>query len=146
MSNDESTCTMENMGTIYVDGLRRSARINPVLELYNLSFAKAVKEYGFAANNAVMNEIKQMVDKGVFEIMQYCMVPRGVNVLNSHMFLKLKSNGILKVRLVAGGNTMDRTIYGKDVRSSPTVHMENLLLQIGYAASYEPLCVHRKVS
>ena len=29
---------------------------------------------------------------------------------------------------------MDRSVYGKDVRSSPTVHLENLLLQIGYAA------------
>ena len=60
VSNDESTRTMENMGTIYVDGLRRLARINPILKFYNLSFAKAVKEYGIAANNAVMNEIKQM--------------------------------------------------------------------------------------
>ena len=51
---------------------------------------KAVKEYGIASNNTVMNEIKQMVDKVMFEHMQYNMVPKGVNVLNSHMFLKVE--------------------------------------------------------
>ena len=29
------------MGTIYIDGLRRSARVNPILECYNISFKKA---------------------------------------------------------------------------------------------------------
>ena len=32
---------------------------------------------------------------------------------------------------------MDRTIYGKDARSSPTVHLENLLMHIGYAATHD---------
>ena len=54
------------------------------------------------------------------------------NVLRSHKLLKQNSNGIINTRLVAGGNGMDRNIYGKEVRSSPTVHVENMLIQIGY--------------
>ena len=53
------------------------------------------------------------------------------------MFIKMKSNGNLKARLVAGGNDMNRAIYGKDARSSATVHLENLLIQIGYAATHD---------
>ena len=30
---------------------------------------------------------------------------------------------------------MDCNVYGKSVRSSPTVHMENLFLLLGYVAS-----------
>lgn len=133
-SNDHVDNNEQEMGTIYIDGLRRSARVNPILECYNISFKKACQEYGVIARNAVMDEVRQMIDKGVFEIMESDTIPKGVDILNSHIFLKLKSNGILKARLVAGGNTMDRSVYGKDVRSSPTVHLENLLLQIGYAA------------
>ena len=47
----------------------------------------------------------------------------------------MKNNGILKARLVAGGDAMDRNIYDKLVRSSPTVHMENLFLLLGYVVS-----------
>ena len=46
------------------------------------------------------------------------------------MFIKLKSNGTLKTRLVAGGNDMDKAIYVKETRSSPTVHLENLSMQL----------------
>ena len=62
-------------------------------------------------------------------------IPSNTEVLRSHMFLKMKNNGILKARLVAGGDAMDRNIYDKSVRSSPTVHMENLFLLLGYVAS-----------
>ena len=34
---------------------------------------------------------------------------------------------------------MDRAIYGKDARSSPTLYLENLLIQIGYAAAHDML-------
>ena len=63
--------TIDKLGTIYVGGLRRLARINYVLEVYNLPCAKSVMEYGIAANTAVMTEVKQMTDKGVFKIMSY---------------------------------------------------------------------------
>ena len=87
VSNDEST-HIDNMGTISVDGLRRSVRIIPVLKVYNMSFSK---EYGIAANTA-MTEATQMIDKGIFEIMTYNVVPRGTAILNSHKFLKLPNH------------------------------------------------------
>ena len=53
-----------------------------------------------------------MIDKGVVEYVKT--IPKGAELLRSHMFIKMKSNGTLKARLVAGGNDMDRAIYGKD--------------------------------
>ena len=61
-----------------------------------------------------------MIDKGIFEYVET--IPRGPEVLRSHMFIKMKTNGTLKAKLVAGGNDTDWAIYGKDARSSPTVH------------------------
>ena len=66
-------------------------------------------------------------------------IPPGVDILRSHMFLKMMSNGILKARLVAGGDSLDRNVSflpdDKSARSSPTIHMENLFLILGYTAS-----------
>ena len=133
--NDNNLSNIDNLGTIYVDGMRRSSRLEKNHSVNNLSVRKATKEYGNDAEIAVAKEIQQMLDKGVFEYVDK--VPKGAEVLRSHMFIKMKSNGTLKARLVAGGNDMDRAIYGKDARSSPTVHLENLLMQIGYAATHD---------
>ena len=66
-----------------------------------------------------------MTTKGVFEFTSDGSLPDNRKVFKSHMFLKQKSNGIIKARLVAEGDGMDRNIYGKEVRSSPTVHVED---------------------
>ena len=109
---DNNESNMNNVdhgpfGTIEIDGERRSARLNKSYISFNLSVRHAKNVYGILAEEAIAKEINQMIDKGVFEFVDS--VPGGVNVLNSHMFLKLKSNGILKARLVAGGNNMDKT-------------------------------------
>ena len=101
--------------------------------MYSLSYKTAKKTFGEQADQTVIKEVKQMITKGVYEFTKGDVsLPDNTNVLRSHMFLKQKSNGIIKARLVAGGNGMDRNIYGKEVRSSPTVHVENMLIQIGY--------------
>ena len=41
------------MDTVYVDGLRRSARINAVLEVYNLSYQTAKETFGEQADQEV---------------------------------------------------------------------------------------------
>ena len=64
-NDDTIDGVIDKMGTIYIDGLRRSAMVSPVLEVYNISFKKACEEYGEAAQNAVKNEVKQMIDKYV---------------------------------------------------------------------------------
>ena len=64
---------------------------------------------------AVTKEIQQMIEKGVFECIEK--IPKGAEVLRSHMFIKMKSNGTLKARLVAAGNELDRTIYRKDAEA-----------------------------
>ena len=83
----------------------------------------------FGEQSDVSKRIQKMTDKGVFEYIK--VIPRGAEVLRSHMFIKMKSNGTFKAMLVAGGNDMDRAIYGNDARSSP----KNLFMQIGYAVT-----------
>ncbi len=45
-----------------------------------------------------------MITKGVFEFINDVALPEDTTVLRSHMFLKRKSNGIVKAMLVAGGD------------------------------------------
>ena len=87
------------------------------------------KLYGEMAYESINKELDQMQKKGVFEFVES--VPPVTDVLRSQMFLNMKSNGLIKARLVAGGDSMNKSIYGKDVRSPPTVHVENLFSILG---------------
>ena len=49
-----------NMGTVYVDVLRRSARINAV---YNLSYKTVKETFSEQADQAVIKEVTQMITK-----------------------------------------------------------------------------------
>ena len=82
------------LGIIYVHGQRRSVRINAVAEVYNPSFKLAKKEFSDLADDAVTNDVRQMITKGVFKIMKY-----GTDKRSEVMFQK-KSNGTVKARLV----------------------------------------------
>ena len=41
------------------------------------------------------------------------------------MFLKMKTNGVVKARLVAVGDGKDKSVYDKSVRSLTTIHLQN---------------------
>ena len=79
-----------------------------------------------ASSESIMKELKQLVDKGVWEVVDkdHLSQKQLKSVITSSMFLKEKFNGDgtfdkLKARLVAGGDGQDRSLY--DNLSSPTV-------------------------
>ena len=112
--------------------------LEEAFRVLNLSIAKATREYGSDSTmNAVLGEIKQLVEQKVWEYLpanEY-----GGNVLPSSLFLKAKfdSDGTfekLKARLVAHGNhqILD-DIFGSQ-GSSPTINIAIVNLLVAMAA------------
>ena len=112
--------------------------LEEAFRVLNLSIAKATSEYGSDSTmNAVLGEIKQLVEQKVWEYLpanEY-----GGNVLPSSLFLKAKfdSDGTfekLKARLVAHGNhqILD-DIFGSQ-GSSPTINIAIVNLLVALAA------------
>ena len=66
------------LGTVYLDGKRRSSRLSHVHGVFNLTIRRAIIDYGDTANNAIVKEIDQMAKKGVFEYIGD--IPPGVEV------------------------------------------------------------------
>jgi hypothetical protein len=134
---------LTNLGSIVVNGVRRTMRIPENRRQVMLNYA-----YGVTINRALHTglpgapeaigaELRQMLDKQVFEPVLRNTLD-GAKVIGSHMFLtdKFGVNGEFvkkKARLVALGNKQDRSIYG-DV-SSPTVTHESIMLCLCIAAS-----------
>ena len=95
----------ENYGTVYLNGNRRSARLNNANVVFNLSIRKAIADYGDLANDAIVNEVNQMIKKGVFEYMHD--IPPNIEVLRSHMFLKMKN----KLPIGQGSTTFQKATF-----------------------------------
>ena len=105
----------------------------------HITAKKALGTYGKRAVDVMLQELKQMLDKGVW-------IPVALNsltfeqrksVIRSSIFLKEKftSTGVfdkLKARLVAGGNMQDRSLY--DDVSSPTVTTSSVMMIAALAA------------
>jgi hypothetical protein len=100
----------------------------------------AVQELGLKGVKAVVNELKQLLNKKVFEAVMFSDVPKKSNgkadCISSRTFLKEKSTDLAKARLVAGGHLQNKNIYSiLEELYSPTVKGEstNLLLAIAVA-------------
>ena len=105
----------------------------------NISVKEALRTIGEEASRVIVQELKQMLDKGVW-------VPIAGGKLNatqrsaiirSSMFLKRKNNpdgnfNKLKARLVAGGDQQNKGLY--DDLSSPTVSTSAVFTLIAVAA------------
>ena len=119
--------------------IRRSPRLNTYVVSGNMSISKAKREHGTVADEAVLSEIAQLMEKGVLEVVEPAQA-KGNQILYSHIFLKEKrdqSGKLIKVkgRLVAGGDKQDRQVYTVERRTSPTIHTESLFMLISLAAS-----------
>lgn len=117
---------------------------NPEIAL-NISVKKAIETWGDKAITSILAELQQMVDMKVFHpVAQESLTSDDwKRVVMSHMFLKEKfdANGSfekIKARLVAGGNTQDRSIY--ESVSSPTASLASVLMVAAIAAN-EKRCV-----
>ena len=105
----------------------------------NISVNEALRTRGDAAVSVIEKELKQMIDKRVWEPVDV----KGLSteekgrIIRSSMFLKEKflASGDfekLKARLVAGGNMQDRDLY--DDLSAPTVATSSVFTLLSIAA------------
>jgi hypothetical protein len=94
-----------------------------------LSLKAGLKEWGHEALSAVKSEMQQLHFRDTFKPMHWKELSHLQRqlVLESHMFLKLKRDGNIKGRTVAGGNKQ-RDYISKEDASSPTVATESVLL------------------
>ena len=131
--------------TVSVKEPRRSARLAGKrvdahqLRVYRMSLKKALKLNKRASRDAVMKELKQMLDLRVWEYISKANLSKTQmkKVIRSLMFLKEKrdAEGLflkMKARLVAGGDMQDKSIY--DNLSSPTVSLESVFIILAIAA------------
>ena len=105
----------------------------------HITVNKALKKMPKAALREMYREMRQMLTKEVFEPRHRRRLPKPQlkSVIRSSMFLKEKYLATgefdkLKARLVAGGNTQDKSLY-EDV-SSPTVSTQAAFMVAGIAA------------
>eukprot|EP01040_Poterioochromonas_malhamensis_P015176 gene15176-16944_t len=111
----------------------------PSEHVLHISMKESIKRYGNAALSAIEGEVDQMVKQGVFEPVKRGSLNKTEwkKVIRSHLFLTAKydADGTfqkLKARLVAGGNTQDRTVY--DSVASPTACLTAVLTVATMAA------------
>ena len=138
--------TNSKLGARIVGGSRRSYRIDNrrraearIFHAYRLTVRKALKQNERASKESIMKELRQLVDKNVWEIIEKSNLTKSQlkRVIRSSMFLteKFTASGVfdkLKSRLVAGGDCQDKSLYDK--LSSPTVAHETVMMVLAIAA------------
>jgi Reverse transcriptase (RNA-dependent DNA polymerase) len=94
-----------------------------------LSMKAGIKQWGEPARDACKAEIYQLHMRETFEPLEWenLTTEQKKTTLESHLFLKLKSDGKIKGRAVAGGNRQ-RGFIAKEDATSPTVATESVLL------------------
>eukprot|EP01036_Dinobryon_divergens_P034556 gene34556-44667_t len=162
---DDPNATTRNVDTNY--NLRRKVRqpnrlnltsvvdstsVTPDLKLthsiiqkhfgFRISVKKALSRFGKAAEESMEKELRQLVDKDVFEPVDFRKLTKDQwkSVIRSHMFLKEKhladgSFDKLKSRFVAGGDMQDKSTY-EDISSS-TASSQTVFTIAAIAASEE---------
>ena len=94
-----------------------------------LSLKAGLNQWGDKAREAVHSEMKQLHMRDTFQPLHWKDISEQERktILESHMFLKLKRDGKIKGRTVAGGNKQ-RDFISKEDSSSPTVATEAVIL------------------
>jgi hypothetical protein len=94
-----------------------------------ISLKAGLKEWGKKGFKAAHSEMKQLHLRKTFKPKHWRELSKSQRqtVLESHMFLKLKRDGKIKGRTVAGGNKQ-RDYISKEDACSPTVATESVLL------------------
>jgi hypothetical protein len=94
-----------------------------------VSLKAALKKWGREAEESVGKEMKQLHWQNSFKPMHWksLTAKQCVKVLESHIFVERKQDGVFKAQQVAGGN-MQRGYIMKEDASSPTVSSEAVML------------------
>ena len=107
--------------------------------VYRISVKQALKKNEKASKASMMKELRQIVDKDVFDILEKANLSKRQlrKAIRSSMFLteKFTASGEfdkLKARLVAGGDGQDKSLY--ENLSSPTVAQETIMMVLAIAA------------
>ena len=107
-----------------------------------LSLKKGLEQYGEEARKALVAEIDQMLKRKVWTgVLKDTLSKRQRKaIIRSHTFLKEKLSPTnvflkLKARLVAMGNLQDRSLYGEEETSSPTVAQSSAYVVLAVAAN-----------
>jgi hypothetical protein len=97
--------------------------------MMQLSLNAGLKEWGEETFTAAQSEMKQLHFRNTFKLKHWRELSQiqRQKVLESHMFLKQKTDGKIKGRTVAGGNKQ-RDYISKEDASSPTAATESVLL------------------
>jgi hypothetical protein len=97
--------------------------------MMQLSMKAGLKRFGQQGEEAATKELSQLHLRNTFLPIDWeTLTPDArKSMMESHMFLKLKRDGTLKGRTVAGGDKQRGTIDKADA-SSPTVSLESVLL------------------
>ena len=106
---------------------------------YKMSLKKAINSRLPGVEQAILNELQQLINKSVWLYQDKRMLNKEQRrkLIRSHMFMKDKYSPAgeflkWKARLVAGGDTQDKSIY--DDLSSPTVSLDSVFAIIAIAA------------
>jgi hypothetical protein len=94
-----------------------------------VSLKAAVKKWGREAEESVGKEMKQLHWQNYFKPMHWKSLTANQHkkMLESHIFVERKRDGVLKARQVAGGNKQQGYIMKEDA-SSPTVSSEAVMI------------------
>ena len=110
--------------------------------IYNLSIKGAIETHGNIAVKALFTECSSFLGKSTFHpILNKTLSEAELKaVIRSSCFVKEKTTpeGIVdkvKVRLVAGGNQQDKSIFNLDETSSPTVSTAAVFITAAIAAN-----------
>jgi hypothetical protein len=99
----------------------------------NMSIKTSIATFGMeATKESVQKELQNMMDKNVFSgVPPEQHVPKHF-LIPSKLFIKVKDDGSLKSRLVAGGHRQSEEVY--DRKSSPTVGIPTIYIVAADAA------------
>ena len=148
------TVTASHQNTVKLSGssvaliekvLLERKRSNTVSNTSNVSVREALRTRGDDAKKVILKELKQMVDKKVWQPVHGSKLTAKENasVIRSSMFVKRKNypDGSFekyKARLVAGGDQQDKNLY--DDLSSPTVSTSAVFTMLAVSAQEHRSC------
>jgi hypothetical protein len=127
-TSDASMALAKMSVKLMSEGIHQCADIIGMM-MAQVSLKAALKKWGKEAEESVGKKMKQLHWQNLFKPMHWksLTVEQRNKVLESHIFVEKKWDGILKAQQVAGGNKQQGYITKEDA-SSPTVSLEAVLL------------------
>ena len=113
----------------YLEHKENEAHLIAEIFVQTFSLPKAVKKFGKPADEAAVEELKQLHDRGAWHPVDISKYPPQVKkqVMESLMFLVEKRDGRIKARHCSNGS-IQRNWFTKEDATSPTAHQESVVI------------------